>query len=169
MQTFDQLPPELFYQIALHLPLTKDVLALSLTNTRIRGALSTPALFKARLVLREWDVSAWDDEDDAAHSPGDFERWMSIDHTYCRTVQLFDEATVDGYFLIIPDNPIDEDVLWSTTPADIGQDNQSPNSRAVFDGQKTIIWLEKLSKVLPLFVTHHRTYFRLLVHIIISP
>jgi len=169
MLSFDQLPPELFYQIALHLPLTKDVLALSLTNTRIRGALSTPALFKARLVLREWDVSAWDDEDDAAHSPGDFERWMSIDHTYCRTVQLFDEATVDGYFLIIPDNPIDEDVLWSTTSADTRQDNQSPNSRAVFDGQKTVIWLEKLSKVLPLFVTHHRTYFRLLVHTIISP
>jgi hypothetical protein len=39
-------------------------------------------------------VSAWEGEDDAAHSPGDFERWMSIDHTYCRTVQLFDEATM---------------------------------------------------------------------------
>jgi hypothetical protein len=50
---------------------------------------------------------------------------------------------------IIPDNPIDEDVLWSTTPADTGQDNQSPNSRAVFDGEKTVIWLQKLSRVLP--------------------
>ncbi len=169
MWGFEQLPPELFYQIALHLPLTKDVLDLSLTNSRIRGALSTPALFKARLALRGWDVSAWEDEDDAAHSPGDFERWMSIDHTYCRTVQLFDEATVAGYFLIIPDSPIDGDVLWNIQPADTGQDNQSPNSRAVFDGQKTVIWLEKLSRVLPLFVTHHRTYSRLLlVHIIIS-
>ncbi len=46
MQTFGQLPLELFYQIALHLPLTKDVLAFSLTNSRIRKALSTPALFK---------------------------------------------------------------------------------------------------------------------------
>ena len=103
----DQLPPELFHQITLHLPLAKYVLALSLTNSRIRGALSTPALFKARLALRGWNVSAWEDEDDAAHSPGDFELWMSIDHTYCRTVQLFDEATMNGYFLIIPDNPID--------------------------------------------------------------
>ncbi len=74
MWGFDQLPPELFYQIALHLPRTKDVLDLSLTNSRIRGALSTPALFKARLALRGWDVSTWEDEDDAAHSPGDFER-----------------------------------------------------------------------------------------------
>ena len=92
-------------------------------------------------------MSAWEDEDDAAHSPGDFERWMSIDHTYCRTVQLFDEATVDGYFLIIPDSPIDGDVLWTTTPADTGQDSQIPNSRAVFDGEKTVIWLENLSRV----------------------
>ena len=115
-------------------------------------------------------MSAWEGEDDAAHSPGDFERWMSIDHTYCRTVQLFDEAIVDGHFLIIPDSPIDGDVLRSTMPADTGQDNQRPNSRAVFDGEKTVIWLEKLSRVLPLFVTHHRTYSRLLlVHNIISP
>ena len=70
---------------------------------------------------------------------------MSIDHTYCRTVQLFDEATMDGHFLIIPDSPIDGDVLRSTTPADTGQHNQRPNSRAVFDGEKTVIWLEKLS------------------------
>jgi hypothetical protein len=49
---FEQLPPELFYQIALHLPLTNDVLALSLANSRIRGALPTPALFKVRLALR---------------------------------------------------------------------------------------------------------------------
>jgi hypothetical protein len=126
MWAFDQLPPELFYQIALHLPLTNDVLALSLTNSRIRGALPTPALFKARLALRGWDVSAWEDEDDVAHSPGDFEQWMSIDHTYCRTVQLFDEATVDGYFLIIPDSPINGDVLWSTTLADPDRKTKAP-------------------------------------------
>ena len=158
-----QLPPELFYQIALHLPFTKDVFALSLTNSRVHGALSTPALFKARLALRGWDVSAWNDEDAAAQSPGDFKRWMRIDHTYCRTIQLFDEATVDGYFLIIPDSPIEGDVLWSTTPPDPGQNIQSCNSRTVFDGEKTVIWLKKLSGVLPLFVTHHRTYFLLLL------
>ena len=58
MLGFEQLPPEPFYQIALHLPLTNDVLALSLTNSHIRGALSTPALFEARLALRGWDVSS---------------------------------------------------------------------------------------------------------------
>jgi len=158
-----QLPPELFYQIALHLPFTKDVLALSLTNSRVHGALSTPALFKARLALRGWDVSAWNDEDAAAQSPGDFKRWMRIDHTYCRTIQLFDEAIVDGYFLVIPDSPIDGDVLWSTTPPNPGQNIQSRISRTVFDGEKTVIWLKKLSGVLPLFVTHHRTYFLLLL------
>jgi len=158
-----QLPPELFYQIALHLPFTKDVFSLSLTNSRVHAALSTPALFKARLVLRGWDLSAWNDEDAAAQSPGDFKRWMRIDHTYCRTIQLFDEATVDGYFLVIPDSPIDGDVLWSTTPPNPGQNIQSRNSRAVFDGEKTVIWLKKLSRVLPLFVTHHRTYFLLLL------
>ena len=142
---FHQLPLELFYEIALHLPLTNDVLAFSLTNSRVRGALSTPALFKARLSLRGWDVSAWEDEDDIAQCPGDLMRWMCIDHTYCRTVQLFEEAAVDGYFHITPDGPTDED-------------NPSPTLCPVFDGDKAVIWLEKLSKVLPLFVTHHRLY-----------
>jgi len=163
MQTFGQLPLELFYQIALHLPLTKDVLAFSLTNSRIREALSTPALFKGRLALQGWDVSAWEDEDAAAQSQGDLKRWMRIDHTYCRAAQLFDEATADGYFLTTSDSPIDgqvdEDVLWSPAPPDPG----SPNPSRAFDGRKTVIWLKKLSRVLPLFVAHHRTYPQLLL------
>jgi hypothetical protein len=138
------LPLELFYEIALHLPLTNDVFTFSLTNSRVRGALSTPALFKARLALRGWDVSAWEDEDDIAQSPGDSMRWMCIDHTYCRTIQLFEEAAVDGYFYTTPHGPTDED-------------NPSPTLCPVFDEDKTTIWLEKLSRVLPLFVTHHRT------------
>jgi len=146
MRSFDQLPPELVYQVALHLPLTNDVLALSLTNSRVRRALSTPALFKARLALKGWDVSAWKDEDDAARSVGDFKRWAHIDHTYCRTIQLFDEAAVDGYFFTISDGPIDQNVRWSPAPPVAGQDNPSPNSQAVFDGEKVAIWLEKLSR-----------------------
>jgi len=82
MHVFHQLPSELFFEIALHLPLTNDVLASSLTDTRVRGALSTPALFKARPTLRGWDVSTWEDEGDIAQSPGDLMRWMCIDHTY---------------------------------------------------------------------------------------
>ena len=140
MYAFQRIPPELFYQIALHLPLTKGVLAFRLTNTLIRDALSTPSLFKARLALRGWDVSAWNDEDDAAQSPGDFERWTHIDRIFCRTTQLFDKATAEGYFLM-------------TTP---GPD---PG----FDEEKVITWLRKLSEVLPLFVTHHRTHIRLLL------
>jgi hypothetical protein len=157
---FDQLPSELFCEIALYLPLTKDVLAFTLTNSRIRRALSTPVLFKARLVLRGWDISAWTDEDDAAQSSGDLKRWMCIDHTYCRTIQLFDEAAVGGYFLITADSPIDEAVLWTSArpTSDPAQDNPGSLSHQVLDGDRTASWLEKLSKVLPLFVTHHSTY-----------
>jgi hypothetical protein len=157
IHTFHQLPLEIFYEIALHLPLTKHVLAFTLTNARIRRALLTPALFKARLSLRGWDVSAWKDEDDAVQSPGDLKHWMCIDHTYCRTAQLFEEAAVDRYFLITPKSPTDEAVLWRSA-SDPGQDNQSSDLRPVFDGDKTVIWLKKLSKVFPLFVTHHRMY-----------
>jgi hypothetical protein len=153
MHVFHQLPSELFFEIALHLPLTNDVLAFGLTNSSVRGALSTPVLFKARLTLRGWDVSAWEDEDDIAQSPGDFMRWMCIDHTYCKTVQLFEEAAVDGYFPVTPNRPTRPESPES------GQGKPSPNSHPVFDGDKTAIWLEKLSKVLPLFVTHHRTHF----------
>ena len=165
MRVFHQLPPELFYQIALHLPLTKDVFALSLTNSCIRKALSTPALFKSRLALQGWDASSWKEEDDAAQSPGDFKRWMHIDHTYCRTAQLFDEATADGFFFStsVPDPhkfPY-KDVQWDGAGRVPRLDNRSPDSSLclVYDGKKSVDWLQKLSRVLPLFVTHHRTTF----------
>ena len=174
MRAFHQLSPELFYQIALHLPLTKDVLAFSLTNTLIRDALSTPALFKARLVLRGWDVSAWNDEDDTtAHwqSPGDFGRWTRIDHIFCRTAQLFDEATSEGYFLmtIILDSPVHGGVVVSGPAhpdSGSGQDDRRPDRGPFFDEEKTATWLRKLSGVLPQFVTHHRTPIQLLLRVL---
>ena len=58
---------ELFYQFALHLPSTSDVLAFSLTHSRVRKVLSIPELFKERLLLQGWDVSAW--LEDSAHGP----------------------------------------------------------------------------------------------------
>jgi hypothetical protein len=163
MRPFQRICPELFYQIALHLPLTRDVLAFSLTNTLIRDALSTPALFKARLVLRGWDVTAWDDEDDAAQSPGDIKRWSRIDHSFCRTAQLFDEATSEGYFLmaIVSDGPVGDRVAvpGPAHPHSVsGQDGRSPDRGPILDERKAIIWLRKLSWVLPQFVTHHRTH-----------
>ena len=95
-------PLELFYQFALHLPSTSDVLTFSLTSFRVREALSTPALFKERLALQGWDVSAWLEEDrnvPVLRSPQeDLQRWMRIDHIYSKTVQLLDEAAADDYF-----------------------------------------------------------------------
>ena len=120
MHAFQRIPPELFYQIALHLPLTRNVLAFRLTNSPIRDALSTPALFKARLALRGWNASAWKDEDDATQSPGNFERWTRIDHNFCRSTQLFDEVASRGHFL-------------TTTPG--------PDAETNFDEEKTIAWL----------------------------
>jgi hypothetical protein len=77
---------------------------------------------------------------------------MYIDHNYCRTVQLFEEDAVDGYFPVTPNRP--------TRPKspDLGQDNPRPDVHTVFDGNKAAIWLKKLSQVLPLFITHHRTH-----------
>jgi hypothetical protein len=70
MHGFHHLPSELLFDIALHLPLTNDVITFSLTNSRVHRAPSTPVLFKGRLALRGWDVSAWEDEEDIAQSPG---------------------------------------------------------------------------------------------------
>jgi hypothetical protein len=76
----------LFYQFALHLPSTSDVLAFSLTHSRVRKVLSTPGLFKERLALQGWDVSAWLEEDSNAAVPRspreDLERWMRIDRIF---------------------------------------------------------------------------------------
>jgi len=89
-------PPEILCEIALHLPLTEDVIALSLTNHAVRAALSTPALFKARLLLQKWDIDVWEDEDDKAQRSGDWKRWIRIDYIHSKTLQLFEEAAAGG-------------------------------------------------------------------------
>jgi len=163
------LPQELFYQFALHLPSTKDVLTLTLTHSCVRKTLLTPALFKERLALR-WDLSAWKDaKDDSAgaqSSPRYLERWMRIDYIYCRTVQLFDEAAVDNYFSKrsldggtqgpVPEQldpePLD-DIVTLHLP------DQGPVPRKpLLDEQKAFVWLRKLSEVLPVVLTHHRAF-----------
>jgi hypothetical protein len=165
------LPLELFYQIALYLPSTKDVLTFALTHSRVRKALSTPALFKGRLALQGWDLSAWQNEDSNASAsqspPEDLERWMRIDHIYCRTVQLFDEAAADNYF---SESPPDVDFNFDAREPEPEQpdpgplvtpqfSDQSPvPCNAVLNGQKAIVWLRKLSEVLPVFLTHHREF-----------
>ena len=176
-----KLPLELFYEIALHLPSTSDVLTFTLTHSRVREVLSTPGFFKDRLALQGWDVSAWLGEDSSnaavSRSPhGNLERWMHIDYIYCRTVQLFDEAAADNYF---SESPPDSDVgsdcdvrepelLPEPEQLDQGLFNdivtpqfsiQRPVPRNhSLDRQKTIGWLRKLSEVLPVFLTHHRAF-----------
>jgi hypothetical protein len=85
-------PPEILCEIALHLPHTEDVISLSLTCHTVRAALSTPALFKARLLLQEWDIDAWQDEDDKAQFPGDWKRWIRIDYIHSKTLQLLESG-----------------------------------------------------------------------------
>ena len=167
------LPLELFYQFALHLPSTTDVLAFSLTHSRVRKVLSIPELFKECLLLQGWDVSAWLEED-SAHGPlspqGKLERWMRIDHVYCRTIQFFDEAAADNHFLGClldvnsdgdarkpePDRPELEpsDNITSIHPW------RHPTVRDPFLlGRKTVVWLRNLREVLPVFLTHHRAFW----------
>jgi hypothetical protein len=86
-------PPEILCEIALHLPYTEDVIALSLTSRAVRAALSTPVLFKARLLLQKWDIDAWQDEDDKAQFSGDWKRWIRIDYIHSKTIQLLEEAS----------------------------------------------------------------------------
>jgi hypothetical protein len=146
----------------------------------VRKALSTPALFKERLELRGWDVSAWKDEDSnaaaVARSPtGDLDRWMRIDHIYCRTVQLFDEATADNYFLESPPDVAFDCDAQEPDPRSIDDivtpqfPDQGPVPRKPLLGvKKPMVWLRKLSEVLPAFLTHHRAYpGALLCHVLL--
>ena len=154
-------PPELLCQIALHLPLTRDVLTFGLIHSRVRQALSTPALFKARLAFRGCDVSAWRDQDDHAA----LERWMRVDYIYCRTVQLFEDAAVDSSSsLPISEVPVSEaeDVIWGSARPDpglyINPQNRGRTYPPVLNADQMANWLRKLSCVLPAFITHHRTF-----------
>ena len=87
-------PPEVLCEIALHLPLTEDVIALSLTCHAVRGAISTPALFKARLLSQGWDIDTWQDEDDKAQRSVDWKRWIRIDYIHSKTLQLLEDASM---------------------------------------------------------------------------
>jgi hypothetical protein len=168
------LPQEIFYQIALHIPSIRDILAFSLTNSRVRTTLLTPALFKNRLAQR-WDMSAWkDDEDDSTaviqSTPRYLERWMRIEYIYGKVVELFDEATVDNYFAKSPlginvDGETQKPESEQLVPGSLDDvvtpqlpDRALVPPRPTLDEQKAIIWLRKLSKVLPVFLTHHRAF-----------
>ena len=166
------LPQELFYQFALHLPSTKDVLTFALTHSCVRKTLLTPALFKERLALR-WDLSAWKDAEDdiaAAQSPPRYlERWMRIDYIYCRTLQLFDEATVANYFSKRPPAPeqLDPEPLDDIVTLRLPVQGPVPR-KPLLDEQKAIVWLRKLSEVLPVVLTHHRAFSgALLCHVLL--
>jgi hypothetical protein len=88
--------PEILCWIALHLPLTEDVISLSLTSHAVRAALSTPALCKAGLLLQRWDIDAWKYEDDKGQRSADWKRWMRIDYIHSKTSQLLEEASSSG-------------------------------------------------------------------------
>lgn len=90
------LPPEILYEIALHLPHTEDVITFSRTSHAVRRALSTPALFKARLLLQGWDIDTWQDEDDKAQRSVDWKRWIQIDYIHSKTLQLLEDASKGG-------------------------------------------------------------------------
>ncbi|KAH9955938.1 hypothetical protein BC827DRAFT_824697 [Russula dissimulans] len=162
MRAFLNFPPELFYQIALHLPLTRDILALGLTNSRVHDALSTSALFKARLALQGWDVSAWKNKDDDAAQPLiKLKRWMRIDHIYCKTTQLFEEnAQCDPVLFSVEDIEVDGLAEWGQGWPKLVALSDLELARSdgirILDGEKTFSWLRKLSDVLPMFVTHLR-------------
>lgn len=167
------LTQELFYQFALHLPSTKDVLTFSLTHSCVRKTLLTPALFKERLALR-WDLSAWKDADDdnaAAQSPARYlKRWMRIDYIYCKTVQLFDEAAVDNYFS--RSSPVGSAEQSDFEPLDDIVNLQLPDQGLVpreplLDEQKAIVWLRKLSEVLPVVLTHQRAFSDALCYVLL--
>ncbi|KAH9023696.1 hypothetical protein EDB85DRAFT_1990248, partial [Lactarius pseudohatsudake] len=124
------LPPEILCEIALHLPLTEDVVSLTLTNHAVRAALSTPALFKARLLLQKWDIDAWQDEDDKAQRLGDWKRWMRIDFIHWR-------------------HP-----LSPRPPSPDVQVRNVRDTRIHFG--KTEDWSRRLSIVFPMLISHHR-------------
>ncbi|KAH9063575.1 hypothetical protein EDB87DRAFT_1602392 [Lactarius vividus] len=140
-------PPEILCEIALHLPLTEDVVSLTLTNRAVRAALSTPALFKARLLLQKWDIDAWQDEDDKAQRSGDWKRWIRIDHIHSRTLQLFEEASAGGL-----SRPSVEAPSGSRPP---GPEVRDVHGICVHFG-KTEDWSRRLSIVFPMLISHHR-------------
>ncbi|KAI0261120.1 hypothetical protein BC834DRAFT_972907 [Gloeopeniophorella convolvens] len=160
-------PAELFFEIALHLPAIADVFALGLTNRFANKALSAPALYKQRVLLRGWDTGAWDDENQAADTsfPALLKRWMRAEHACCRTEQLLDQAVVEGCFRIqsaSPDEDEGGDEAWSwrewrsSTPNNGGPAPVAPVHHTRLDGAKSVAWVKRLSEVLPSVAMHHR-------------
>lgn len=150
---------------------------MALTHSCVRKTLLTPALFKERLALR-WDLSAWKDAEDSSVAPPRYlERWMHIDYIYCRTIQLFDEAAESNYFS--KRFPVDGGTQGTVSeqldlePLDdivtLHLPDQGPAPRKpLLDEQKAVLWLRKLSEVLPVVLTHHRAFSEaLLCHVLL--
>jgi hypothetical protein len=86
---------------------------------------------------------------------------MRIDHVYCRTVQLFDEAAADNHF---SERPFDVDSDGNPQELDQPDPEQFHDiapfhpiitpALCLFLRRKTVLWLRKLSEVLPVFLTH---------------
>ena len=93
--------PEILYEIALHLPLPEDVVSLSLTCHAVRGALSTPALFKARLILQGWDIEAWKYEDDKKRPSVDWKRLIRMDYIHSKILRLLEGASTRGLLPLV--------------------------------------------------------------------
>lgn len=152
------LPLDCFYEIALHLTHTRDILALALTNRTIRAALLTSALFKSRLSLQGWDVSAWQHEDDKAQVSGNWKHWMRIDYGYNRTLQLFEEAVTDDNLIQLQKIPDLDDTTSMEVPS-LGMSTEpqdkTTSSSPVLNEKAIRNWLRKLSEVLPMVISHH--------------
>ena len=93
--------PEILCEIALYLPFPEDVISLSLTSHAVRGALSTPALFRARLRLEGWDIEAWKDEDDKTQPPVDWKHWIRMDYIHSKTLRLLEGASTGGLLPLV--------------------------------------------------------------------
>ncbi|KAI0043975.1 hypothetical protein FA95DRAFT_1562724, partial [Auriscalpium vulgare] len=168
------LSADLFHEIALFLPTTRDVLALSLANSLVHSALASTSLFKRRVQLHGWDTETWEREDalsDGARPLTRLQRWMRIDHIHTCTEQLFDSAMVDGYFDVImrPVPPYSDVEIGRMLRSQVNSftvDCQVVGHHVppVLDMERVAGWLARASEVLPLIIVrnHSRNIPRLI-------
>ncbi|KAI0043980.1 hypothetical protein FA95DRAFT_1597671 [Auriscalpium vulgare] len=158
------LSADLFHEIALFLPTTRDVLALSLANSLVHSALASTSLFKRRVQLHGWDTETWEREDALSDGAGPLtrlQRWMRIDHIHTRTEQLFDSAMVDGYFDVIM-RPVSGAAIGHMLSSQVDSftvdsEDFGDNVPPVFDLERAAGWLARASDVLPMIIVHNHS------------
>ncbi|VDB84521.1 unnamed protein product [Peniophora sp. CBMAI 1063] len=92
------LPTELVQHVAISAWTARDVLSLAHSNRLLHGAITTPLVFRTRLLNARWDTSVWEEEARGLSSDEALHLWIRADASSGAVATMLLEARDPQYF-----------------------------------------------------------------------